>query len=318
MTTIKTNKPQKQQNTQKQRGAAAIVGIGIIVVILLIAIGFAYVTLTQKQGPVLQVETPKVTADDTLNQGKTNNELVIDRLIIEAALKRDQEQADATDKTLSDSVLPVGDGVTADTTVESTRLSQMQTEYITESDRRLKNLDDALKLTAKLSTDQKTITQKAINDEVTALTGLKAKSAAETTKETFLADRDSLDAEYTDYLMSISQVKLLLWANAQTIFEEKINVLGGKFQERLNDASNSGESIATAQTLVNSYQSNKTTAKDATAKSLKSVNDVKPGTFNANKAVLKSYYDQLNLAHSELNKAAGTSKQIITEIKTYK
>ena len=318
---INTNNSKHRYQTPSpsgQRGAAMIVGVILIVLLLLAAVGFGYYTLTQDKGPVLQVETPKVTADDSLNQGKSNNELVIDRLIIEAGYKRDEEQAKAANSVLADQTLPVGDGVAADTTVEATRLSQLQTEYISESDRRLKNLNIALTLSSKLTSAQKTQSQKVINDEITALTGLKAKSAAETTKENFLADRDALNAEYTDYLMSITQVHLLVWANSQTVLEEKVNVLGGKFQERLNDASNSGESIATAQTQLNDYQSNKTTAKNTTAKALKATAELRPDTFNANKAVLKSYYDQLNSAHTVIGNMITTSKAIITEIKTYK
>lgn len=295
-----------------------VVGVVIIVLLLLGAAGLAYVALTSKPGPVLQVETPKVTADDPLSKGKTNNELVIDRMIIEAGLKRDGEQAKAAGDALDDEPLPVGDGVTAATTVEATRLSQLQTEFIAETDRRLKNLNAAAGVANELTTEQKTQSQKVINDEITILTGLKAKSAAETSKEGFLADRDELDKEYTNYLMVMTQARLLRWANDQTVLAEKINVLGGKFQERLNDASNSGESIATAQTNLNSYQSDKTTAKDLTAKARKSTFEVKPSTFNANKAVLKGYYEQLNLAHTNLDRATTTAKTIIAEIKKYK
>jgi len=321
---IKTNTPKNSTKHNpglpavRQRGAAAIIGIVLIAVLLLAAVSFGYYLLTQKEGAVLQVETPKVTADDALNRGKSNNELIIDRLIVEAGLKRDETQGKDANAVLNDEQLPVGDGITADTVVESARLSRLQTEYITETDRRLKNLDKAMTLSEKLSTEQKAQSQKVIIDEQTALSGLKAKSAAETTKENFLADRVALDAEYTDYLMAITQVHLLVWANYQTLLEEKVNVLGGKFQERLNDASNSGESIATAQTKVNDYQSNKTTAKATTAKALKAVNELRPSTFNANKAVLKTYYDQLLSAHNDISKAVATSKLIITEIKTYK
>jgi hypothetical protein len=296
---------------------AMVVGVVIIVLLLLVAAGLAYVSLTNKPGPVLQVETPKVTADDPLSKGKSNNELVIDRMILEAGLKRDDQQAKTASETLNDEPLPVGDGVTAATTVEAARLSQLQTEFIAETDRRLKNLNTAADIADELVTEQKTQSQKVINDEITILTGLKAKSAAETTKEAFLADRGELEKEYTNYLMVITQAQLLRWAGDQAILTEKVNILGGKFQERLNDASNSGESIAKAQTHLNSYQSDKTTAKDLTARALKSTLEVKPSTFNANKAVLKAYYEQLNLAHTNLDRAVTTTKAIILEIRKY-
>jgi len=304
--------------SRTQRGAAMIVGTVIIVILLLAAAGFGYVALTQKEGVQLQVETPEVGADDLLTTGKSNNELLIDRLIVQAGLKRDGQQQKTTNEVLDDEALPVGDGVTTSTTVEASRLSQLQTEFISESDRRLKKLDAAMALTGKLPVEQKTSSQKYINDEITALTGLKAKSAAETARDGFLTDRDDLDKEYVNYLMVVTQVYLLQWANDQTILGEKVNVLGGKFQERLNSASNSGESIAAAQTQLNSYQSDKTAAKDNTAKALENIAKVQPGTFSANKAVLEQYANQLSTANASLKRATDTSVTIITQIKTYK
>lgn len=303
----------------RQRGAAAIVGVIIIVILLIVVVVVGYFALTaDKQEPALVVNTPKISADDLLTAGKTNNELLTDTKIIEAGYKRDEEQRKAAEAVLNDEPLPVGGGVTSATTVESERLSQLQTEYINEADRRIGALAITSKLLKDLTVEQRNTAQILINDETTALTGLKAKAAAETTREAFLADRTELEKEYINFTLAQAQVRMWLWANDQTILGEKVNVLGGKFQERINDASNSATSTAKAQTLLNSYQTNKTSTKDLTAKALVSITEVAPNTFNANRPVLKSYYDRLASSHNEIEKAMRTSTQLTTEIRTYR
>ncbi len=305
--------------SRSQRGAAAMVGVILIVLLLLGAAIFGYFALTAgKEEATLTVNPPSVNADDLLTAGKTNNELVIDTKIIEAGFKRDEEQRKEAETVLNDKSLPVGDGVTSATVVEASRLSQLQTEYINEVDRRLTALEVTTKLLTDLTVDQRNAAKILINDETTILTGLKAKAAAETTTEAFLADRAELEKEYINFTLAQSQVRMWLWANDQTILDEKVNVLGGKFQERINAASNSATSTAKAQTILNSYQTNKKLAKDLTASAINSVTEVKPNTFNANRPVLKSYYDKLALAHNEIEKALRSATQLTTEIRTYR
>jgi hypothetical protein len=304
-------------NLSTERGAAVIIGVLLIVVLLLGASIFAYLALTQKSTPSLVADQTTVAADDLLAAGSSNGDLVTDYRIIVAGVKRDGDERDTVKGILADTSLPIGDGVSASTTVEAERLSQMQTEYIKEADRRLDILNTTADKAEKLTSDQKTNSVKYIGDEVTALTGLKAKAAAETDKDAFLKDRDDLDDEYVNYLMSISQVYLLLWGNDQQVLAEKANVLGGKMQERLNDASNAGKSIATAQTLLNTYQTSKKTAQDTNEKALKATMAIKPSTFNANKAVLQAHYNELATAHDSLQKTSDDSKDIILAIRAY-
>ena len=153
------------RNQQRsQRGAALIIGIVIISLLVLGAVVFAYLTLTQKPGPVLQQDPISIGADDKLSDGRSNNELVIDTKIVEAGIKRDEEQRKAAETVLADDTLPVGDGVTPATTVEAARLSQLQTEFIAETDRRLKLLDDHHPLANKLAVEQKPAILKQLGD----------------------------------------------------------------------------------------------------------------------------------------------------------
>lgn len=304
---------------RSQRGAAPIVGIVIICALVLVAVVVAFLALANsKQSATLQQAPVEVKADDLLTTGKSNGELLIDQKIIKAGLDRDETQRKEAEKAMTDQANPVGEDVTTDTTVESARLSSLQTDYIDEVDRRLDLLDKTTKLTSGLEPSQKPNINKIINDEVTALTGLKAKAAAATSKESFIADRDALAAEYKNFIVAIVQTRLVVWANKQTALDEKVNVLGGKFQERINDASSSGNSTATAQTSLNSYQANKTQAKTQTAEALKAALAVKIGSYEANRAVMKTYFDKLSSSHGQVENALSTATTITQEIAAYK
>ena len=294
------------------------VGVAILAVLLLAVVTIAYYALTTKSSTGLQVAKPQVTADDPLTAGNTGGELAVDRLIVKAAYDRDETQRAAVEKILADEPLPVGGAATTDTTVQQSTLSTLQNEFIEEADRRLKALNESLKKTAELEPAQKPDVTKTINDEITALTGLKAKAAAETSEAAFQADVKALEAQYLNFLLGYVQAPMLVWANDQTKLNDKINVWGGKFQERLNDAGSSGNSIATAQTQLNSYQTNKTRAKDATTIALKAAFAAKPGSYEANRSVLKTYYAQLANAHNEVKNAMATADQLIAIVASYK
>jgi hypothetical protein len=302
----------------QDRGAAKIVGVIIAVILLLIAGVFGYLAVTQKNEPQLVVDTAQVSADDLLTSGKTDNDLETDYKIIAAGTKRDGEERDTTKTALDDEALPVGTGVTADTTVQTARLSQLQTEFNKEVDRRLAKLKEVSAKTDKLTDAQKTLSDKYILDETTALTGLKTKATAETSVDELLKDRDALDKEYDSYRMVVVQVYMLLWANDQRILAEKANVLGGKLQERMNDASNHGVSIAHMQTLLNGYQTNKEQAKSLNESTLVLVEAVQPATFNGTKPVLQSYFDNFSKAHDALQKTSDMSKDVIIELEKSK
>jgi hypothetical protein len=237
--------------------------------------------------------------------------------IVAKGLERDDTQRQAADKVLSDQAQTIGDDSDTAITVEASRLSTLQTQFISEGDRRLQALSDASKLTAKLPADQQDITSKLITDENTAITGLKAKAAAESTFDAFSADEKALDKEYGNYLLALGQVYLLTWANGQSALEDKVNIVGGKYQERINDADSQGKDTAQAQIFLNTFQAGKTTATGLTATVLKAVPPIKPGDYNANRSVLRTYYAQLSTAHDNLKKSQDASTGLAGEMSKF-
>jgi len=301
---------------QTQSGHVAIIGIVLLSLVVIAGIGFAVWTASIKEQPAIRYTPPKVNADDPLSNGKSTKELVQDVRILEAGLKRADGYKEAAQKTLDDQQLPIDTGETA-TTVEQDRLSSLQTDFIAECDRRIKELTAAQPLLEKLTAAQRPVVEQLINKEITDLNGMKARVAAAASSDAFASDRQLLNQEYQAYLLALSQANLLVWADDQAVMEDKFNVAGGKFQERINEASTDGKSTATAQTALNSYQANKVTAKDLTAKVIKVVPTIRPGEHNANRSVQKSYFDQLASAHNELTKALASAKKLAAEVQGF-
>lgn len=312
------SKPQNIQNpaNHRQTGRARVIGIiaMTLLVIVVISVGLYFVSHQEKPGLVYQ--PPAVTADDKLSEGKSNNELLQDARVINEAIKRGGTQRSVVGVVLDDQPQTIGDSASdPSTTVETNRLSALQTAFISESDRRLKALNDTVQLLPKLTTEQQTSIKKLVTDETTVITGLKAKAASEATPEAFSQDKTNLDKQYGNYLLAIAQVNLLVWANDQAAIETKVNILGGKYQERLNEAGGDGKDTASAQILVNSLQANKTTSTGLTASVLKDVPVIKAGEYNANRSVLKTYYAKLSIAHDQLGSVIKSASGLTVEMR---
>lgn len=305
-----------QIENKAQRGAIALVGIILMAALVIGVIGFTAWSLSHKPQPVLQYTPPKVTADDPLSAGKSLKEIFQDVKILDAGIKRGGELQAAASKALDDT--PISSDVDATTNnVEQDRLSELQTKFIDECKRRTDSLTAAQPLLKKLTDTQRPGVEQLMTKEITDLNAMKARVVKSTNTDAFAADQQALNQEYNSYLLVLAQANLLAWADDQSQLTDKFNRVGGKFQERTDDASNSGKSVAAAQTLLNSYQANKITAKPLTAAVIKVVPTIRPGEHNSNRSVLKTYYDQLSTAHNELTKANDSAKKLALEVQKF-
>ncbi len=305
---VKKNKPES--------GQVALVGIVLMVVLVVGAIGFTAWTLTRDDAPVITYTPPPVKPDDQLSAGKSSKELVQDVKILEAMAERATEYKKTALVGLNDRQLSIGTSSTT-TAVEQERLSALQTDFIAECTRRIKTLGQLQSALPKLTNSQRPIVEQLVNKEITDLNGMKARVATADSQDAFDAARQMLNQEYANYLLALSQSNLLVWANDQTNAEAKYNTLGGKFQERINEASSNGKSTAEAQTALNGFQAGKATATNLTGQVVKVVPVIRAGEYGANRSVLKTYYDQLTTAHNELAKALANAKTLAIEAQKF-
>lgn len=305
--------PKPNQNLQR---GVAVIGIVLLALLVLGGIGFVGWTLSQNPEPVIKYTPPAVSADDPLTEGRSSKEIVLDVRILEAIIKRADGYRVAVANSLNDEPLAIEASETG-SAVEQERLSKLQTDFIAECDRRIKVLTETQDLLDKLTDSQRPTVEGLINKEITALNGMKARVANAADLNAFASDRQALNQEYNAYLLALVQTNLLVFADDQSVLGDKINRVGGKFQERINEASSSGRPTATAQTALNSYQANKVTARGLTDNVLKVVPTIKPGEQGSNRAVLKTYYEQLATAHNELTKALDSAKKLAVEVQKF-
>lgn len=306
----------KRNPYQDHQRGVAIVGIILMALVVLGGIGFIGWTLSQKEAPVIRYTPPAVSADDPLSEGRSSKELVQDVRILEAIVKRADGYRIAAADSLNDKPGAIETTETG-SAVEQERLSELQTDFISECERRVKTLTQTQSLMSKLTESQRPTVEGLINKEITALSGMKARVANAADLNAFASDRQALNQEYNAYLLALVQTHLLVFADDQSVLGDKVNRVGGKFQERINEASASGRPTATAQTSLNSYQANKVTARDLTDKVVKIVPTIKPGEQSSNRAVLKTYYEQLTTAHNELTKALDSAKKLTAEVQKF-
>jgi hypothetical protein len=303
-------------DTKRQRGVVALVGVFLLIFLGIGVIGFVSWTLSHKPQPVLQYTPPKVTADDPLSAGKSTKEIFQDVKILDASVKRGDDLKAATEKVLADT--PISSDVDPTTNnVGQDRLSELQTKFIDECNRRIASLTGAQPLLKKLTAGQRPGVEQLLNKAITDLNSMRARVVKSTDTDAFASDQQVLNQEYNSYLLVLAQANLLAWADDQSATTDKFNIVGGKFQERSDAASNDGKSVATAQTQLNSYQANKVTAKPLTANVIKIVPTIRPGEHNSNRSVLKTYYDQLSTAHNELTKANASAKLLALEVQKF-
>lgn len=298
------------------RGHVAIAGIILMVLLVVGFIGFMVWTASVKEQPIVRYTPPEASADDPIAAGKSTKEIYQDVSVLQAAYERGSQHQKTVAKVLEDKPLTIGNDQTT-AVVEEDRLSKLQTDFTAECERRIKQLNAALPLLNKLTEAQRPVTEGLINKQLTDLTAMKARVAAATTTDGFAAERQQLNEQYNAYLLTVLQANLLMWGDDQAVMETKVNVVGGKFQERINEASGEGKATATAQSALNGYQSSKTAAIDLTGKVIRIVPTIRPGEHNSNRSVLKTYYDQLTTAHIELNKTVENGKKLAAEVQAF-
>lgn len=301
------------QVTNQQAGVFSSLGVSLLILLVFATIGFVFWVTQRNQTPTLVYTPPAVTADTPLTAGKSTKEITQDLKVLEASVKRGDALKAKASEVLEDKVY-TGSSSLSSADLQQESISAQQTTFIKESNRRIQTLTKAQPTLDKLTSSQRPTIEEQLNDEVTLLNDLKSKIVTITTQDGITAQQQALNDEYSDYLLTIAQINLLAWANDQSTMAAKFNKVGGKFQERADAASNAGRSIVSIQTLLNSYQANKLTARDSTAEAIKIIPTIQSGDIGASRSVFKTYVNSLSTAHNELTKAFGTAKKLLAQM----
>jgi hypothetical protein len=209
-------------------------------------------------------------------------------------------------------------------TPSADRLANLKSKGTTEIDRRLANLNAALtKLTAstKLSATDKATLTKQVQAEITGLTALKAKLAADTDLATARADVASIVADYRVYVLMLPKVRMVASADRFAVAEQKLTVLHDKLKAKVDPEVDNSASTSNATALTAKLDDMAAKIADAKAKSASMVTQLlalQPTDYNANHAVLVGYRASLKTAQTDLKAARDDAKFVADALKATK
>ncbi len=222
--------------------------------------------------------------------------------------------------------LSAANGITASPTVSSltaaaqaTRLANLKTRGTAEIDRRLANLNAALtKLTAgaKQTNDglvatPKTAFTKQIQDEITALTALKTKLAADADLATARVDVQSIVTDYRVYVLMLPKARMTASADRFAVVEAKLAALDATLQTKVNAQKAAGHDVTAMQASLDDLKAKTADATSKTSTLAAQLLAIQPTDYNANHAVLVTYRAALATAQTDVKAARDDAKSVI-------
>lgn len=201
---------------------------------------------------------------------------------------------------------------------ETKRVQTIITKGSQEIDRRITTLNTLTnKITAatKLTAADKASIAAQVSTEITSLTALKTKLAADTTLADAKADAQSIYTDYRVYALIVPKVRLVKTADDQQVVEVKLTALAAKLQTRLTSAKAAGKDTTSLQAQLDDLNAKVSAAQAISASIESKVIALQPSDYDSNHAVLSGDADQLKTAHSDNQAALTDAKAIVSGLK---
>ncbi|HSX00984.1 MAG TPA: hypothetical protein VLF67_01965 [Candidatus Saccharimonas sp.] len=192
-------------------------------------------------------------------------------------------------------------------------LNNLKTKGAAEIDRRLTALNSVLTITigAKTLTDQ-------IQAEITSLTALKTKLAADTKLSTARTDVQSIVTEYRVYALMLPKVRLINLSDRFDGIGRKFVELHDKLQTKVADAKSAGHDVAALQTALDDMKAKLDAAAAVYAGVADKVLALQPTDYNSDHAVLLQYRENYADARTDYKAAHDDAKTVIDGLKALK
>lgn len=197
-------------------------------------------------------------------------------------------------------------------------LSSLQTRAENEIDRRvnmLTNLANRLQTTDKLSAGNKTALVQAIQTEISNLTTLKAKIAADTDFATLKNDVQSIPAEYGTFKLIVPKVWLIAASDSILNAVDRLTKLSTALQARITQAQQAGQDVTALNSQLTDINTKINTAKTTVNTVETTVFGLTADGVKANPSALSGYRDQLQSAVQQLQAARNEAATLITQLK---
>jgi chromosome segregation ATPase len=213
-----------------------------------------------------------------------------------------------------------GVALAAPTAAQQQELKNLQISAKDEINRRIGHLNDVSSLldndSKLLSKIDETIKHK-VDDRGEKLVQLKKKLSQESSYPAAQKDVQQLKKDYSRYDLTLQKGFLLASADYQQSLEAKLSKLANKCHARMDTAASEGTDTSSQLITLNDLQSNLESADSATKTVVTKVPPIKHGTYQANRSVLISYYEQLQNATHNMQQAFADAQQLVAAIQKY-
>jgi hypothetical protein len=167
-----------------------------------------------------------------------------------------------------------------------------------------------------LSASDQTYLSNEVSTQISGLTSLKAKLAADTTVSTATTDAQSITSAYRVYALVVPKVELVSSADHQLTTEGQLLTLTTTLQTDINTAQAAGKNVTAVQKQLNTMKDQVASAQGISSVVETSVLPLQPSDWNANNKVLSGYGAKLNTAQKDNGSSSSEGRLIAATLKT--
>ncbi len=208
------------------------------------------------------------------------------------------------------------------TAAQMSRMIERANKEIDQRVGRLTELSTRIQGMKRISESDKANIQTIINGEITELTNLKAKIAADTDTETLRADFQSITKAYRIYALIMPQIAIFTATNRVGVIADAMSAVSQKLSDRITAAQTAGNDVTALQSALSDMNAKITDAKTQADAARAQIITLAPDNgdqtvFNANKAALKSAHEKVKTAMKDLETARKDAQTIVKGLKSF-
>ena len=196
---------------------------------------------------------------------------------------------------------------------QTQNLDRLKEKAYKEIDRRINALNkliERINAVKRLTADQKSSLVSQVQAEITNLTNLKTKIAADTDLATLRADVQSIVKSYRIYALFIPKMQIVVHADRLLSIVDDFVTITDKLQTRINEEKAEGKDMGEAESLMTERSGKITDAKTQATNAINTVIPLTPDGYPGNKTSLQSARSMLQTARADLREAHKAAQRI--------
>lgn len=198
--------------------------------------------------------------------------------------------------------------------LQDASIEKLKERATKEIDRRIESLNKLITRISefkKLSAAQKTALTAQVQAEITKLTALKTKIAADTDLATLKTDIQSIVTAYRVYALFMPKIQILGAADRVQTTADTMSSQAATLEVKINEQQTAGQNVTELQTLLTDMKAKIADAKTQAQGAIDTVTPLTPEGFPSNKTQLQSARQMVVTGIKDLNTARQDARKII-------